>query len=204
MLKTAIGVSEDLILFPMIDLVQPYNPEWKKEFEHLKQNLEALLSGLDTDIQHVGSTSVPGLVAKPILDIDIIIQDKTLLDDITALLERAGYRNRGEQGIPGRFAFRQTDHFTPLTKTSKNWLTHHLYVCFSQSLALKNHLVFRDALLRDRELVDKYSQLKKALCEDHGMTREMYTKRKTDFIISVLTELGLDAKELNDIKDANE
>ena len=187
----------------MVDFVKPYDPEWAKEFQHLKQALKSELNGLDIDIQHVGSTSVPGLVAKPILDIDIIIIDKALLDNISALLERAGYKNKGEQGIPGRFAFRQTSDFTPCTKTSRKWLSHHLYVCFSQSLALKNHLLFRDALLRDQELVARYSQLKNTLCEDQGMTRDMYTKHKTDFIISVLKALGLEAKELNDIKDAN-
>jgi GrpB-like predicted nucleotidyltransferase (UPF0157 family) len=78
-----------------------------------------------------------------------------------------------------------------------------LYVCFDDSLALKNHLVFRDALLYDRELVVKYAQLKKELSEEPGMTREVYTVRKTDFIIAALQSLGLKATELQEINKAN-
>jgi GrpB-like predicted nucleotidyltransferase (UPF0157 family) len=79
----------------------------------------------------------------------------------------------------------------------------HLYVCFSNSLALKNHLLFRNALLHDRKLVERYSALKMDLVKEKGMTREEYTKRKTEFIISVLTSLGLEPNDLNEIIKAN-
>jgi len=183
----------------MTNFIQPYNPEWKTGFQHLKHVLETALNGLDTDIQHVGSTAVPGLFAKPILDIDIIISNKSLFGELASRLEKIGYINKGEQGIPGRFAFRQR---SPAT-IPETGMPHHLYVCFSDSLALKNHLVFRDALLNDKELAASYSALKKALIEERGMTREEYTKQKTAFIISALTALGLELHELNDIKGAN-
>jgi GrpB-like predicted nucleotidyltransferase (UPF0157 family) len=187
----------------MTNFLELYNSTWKAEFEELKHLLVTELEGFQIDIQHVGSTSIPGLLAKPILDIDLIINDKTLLDDVSARLEEIGYVNKGEQGIPGRFACRQTSELTPRTATLKKWQVHHLYVCFSDSLALKNHLLFRDALLGDQRLTEQYAQLKRALLTEQGITREEYTKRKTEFILSLLTTLGLDTKELNQIKHAN-
>ncbi|PAC26722.1 GrpB family protein [Flectobacillus sp. BAB-3569] len=187
----------------MISFIEPHNPNWKTEFNNLKSKLLTVLGDLKVDIQHVGSTAIPNLFAKPILDIDIIIDHKTLLDDITARLIKIGYIDRGEQGIPGRFAFRQSSVTTPHTDDRKKWQEHHLYVCFSDSLALKNHLLFRDALLNDQELAAQYSTLKLNLIREIDMTREKYTKQKTDFIISVLSELGFDKTELNNIINAN-
>ncbi|HLO79595.1 MAG TPA: GrpB family protein [Chitinophagaceae bacterium] len=182
----------------MIDLIKPYEPHWKTEFEKIKTVLESALQNIDVDIQHVGSTAIPGLPAKPILDIDIIIGDKKALDEVSSRLEKLGYINKGEQGIAGRFAFRQGSEFIPA-----NWPAHHLYVCFSDSLALKNHILFRDALWQDQKLVEKYSSLKMALVNEKGMTREEYQKRKTEFIISVLKDLGLETDELNQITNEN-
>lgn len=187
----------------MLDLITPYDPNWKTEFENIKIVLETELKNIDIDIQHVGSTAIPGLCAKPILDIDIIINNSGFLDQVSARLEKLGYINKGEQGIAGRFAFRQSSEFIPTTTAQKKWLLHHLYVCFSDSLALKNHLLFRDALLQNGKLAERYSALKMDLVKEKGMTREEYTKRKTEFIISVLTSLDLDPDDLNKIKKAN-
>jgi GrpB-like predicted nucleotidyltransferase (UPF0157 family) len=82
----------------MKELIEPYNPEWKTGFDNLKLALEQELKGFDCAIQHVGSTAIPGLCAKPILDIDIIISNKALLDGISRSLENLGYKNKGEQG----------------------------------------------------------------------------------------------------------
>ncbi len=189
----------------MTKFIEPYNPNWKTEFENIKQIIQTELNdlSLQIDIQHVGSTSIPGLLAKPILDIDIIIDNKDLLKDIALRLEKIGYKSEGEQGISGRFAFRQTSNFTPLTATKNKWQSHHLYVCYSESLALKNHLLFGDTLIKDKDLLEKYSELKKSLTDNLKTTREEYTTKKTDFIISVLTIAGLDEKELVEITNAN-
>jgi GrpB-like predicted nucleotidyltransferase (UPF0157 family) len=187
----------------MIHLITAYNPKWKNEFEKLKQVLMTALNDFQIDIQHIGSTAIPGLYAKPILDIDIIIPNKIQLDAIAAKLEQLGYKNKGEQGVPGRFAFRQLSVLTPHSIGDELWPEHHLYVCFSDSLALKNHIVFRDALLQDKKLAQEYAQLKLSLANEKGMTREKYTQQKTDFIVSVLAHKGLNEKALADIKSAN-
>jgi GrpB-like predicted nucleotidyltransferase (UPF0157 family) len=188
----------------MINFIQPYTPEWKTEFENLKQVLMAALNDFEVEIQHIGSTSVPELAAKPILDIDIIIKNKTHLGSLSAILEILGYQNKGEQGIVGRFAFRQSSDLTPLSASPKKWQEHHLYVCFSDSLALKNHLSFRNALQQDKKLLDEYAQLKINLVKEPNMTREKYSQRKTDFILAVLALKGLNEKDLNEIKNANQ
>jgi GrpB-like predicted nucleotidyltransferase (UPF0157 family) len=187
----------------MTNFIEPHKAAWKIAFEDLKGVLFKLLGNCEIDIQHIGSTAIPDLFAKPILDIDLIMHNKALLGVITARLEKIGYTNRGEQGIRGRFAFRQQSEWTPQTKDNRTWQEHHLYVCYPDSLALKNHLLFRDALLGDKKLVEEYNVLKTSLVQEEGMTREKYTKQKTDFIISVLTKLGLDKDELDEIKKAN-
>jgi GrpB-like predicted nucleotidyltransferase (UPF0157 family) len=187
----------------MTNFTEPYNPDWKTAFENLKEILYTGLKDFDIDIQHVGSTSVSGLCAKPILDIDIIAGNKLQLNGISAGLQKMGYINKGEQGIPGRFAFRQSSYLTPATEECIKHQAHHLYVCFSDSLALKNHLLFRDSLLKDKELVRRYAQLKMDLINEKGITREEYTRRKTEFIIAVLSLSGLTEKELSEIKNAN-
>jgi GrpB-like predicted nucleotidyltransferase (UPF0157 family) len=191
------------IFLMLKSLIVPYDPEWKQEFEKLSTVLSARLKDFEIDIQHVGSTSVPGLHAKPILDIDIIIHDKRSLDPIYEILVSIGYIGRGDQGVPGRFAFRQSSPQTPLRGDGEKWQEHHLYVCFSDSLALKNHIIFRDSLLKNGDLVKEYSRLKLDLINQKGMTRERYTIQKTAFILNVLTGNGLTEKELNEIRMAN-
>ncbi len=110
----------------------------------------------------------------------------------------------GQPGIPGRFAFRQTSSLVPHAGGQKTWKEHHLYVCFSDSLALKNHLRFRDMLLQYEKLVGEYSQLKLRLANETGMNREKYWKGKTAFVLSILQNWGFDPRELYEIKKANE
>lgn len=185
--------------------IEPYNPQWKIAFAELRRTLLYVLESLTgaIDIQHVGSTAVPGLYAKPILDIDIIIDNKALLKPASSLLEEAGYIAKGEQGIPGRFAFRQSAANVPYSSSSKNRQPHHLYICYEDCLALKNHLLFRDMLLQNPELVTQYSRLKQSLTDNLQITGNDYMTRKTGFIVSVLTAAGLSEQELAAIIDAN-
>ena len=189
----------------MTNFIEPYNPNWKSEFEKIKQVIESELKELYplTDIQHVGSTAIPGLFAKPILDIDIIIDHKDLLLPISLNLEKLGYKNKGEQGIEGRFAFRQTSNFVPLSAMENKWQQHHLYVCYKDSLALKNHLLFRDILRNNKAVMEQYAALKQYLFNGLKLSGEEYNIRKTDFIISVLATTGLDETALRDITNAN-
>jgi GrpB-like predicted nucleotidyltransferase (UPF0157 family) len=187
----------------MIDLLRTYDPEWAEEFERLKALYVQALQGISVDVQHVGSTSIPGAVAKPILDIDIILPDTSLLLEVSLRLEQLGYRGEGEKGIPGRYAFRQKNAYTPHTSAKREWMEHHLYVCFPDALALKNHLLFRDHMRARPLLVEAYSKMKLELAARPGITRETYWREKTSFILNVLAEAGLDASELASIAAVN-
>lgn len=187
----------------MKNFIHSYDPLWREAFNRICLVLKALLTHFPADIQHVGSTAIPGLPAKPILDIDIIIEDKSLLAGIATKLEEVGYINRGEQGIPGRFAFRQQSVYTPETPDRQTWMEHHLYVCYADSLALKNHLLVRNALLRDKDLVMQYAALKERLSGRKGMSREEYARQKTEFILGILQQEGLGRVELSQIRAAN-
>lgn len=183
--------------------LQTFSPSWQEEFENLKQALDSELHPFALSIQHVGSTSVAGMLAKPILDIDLVLHEKSQLTAVSDRLTILGYISMGEQGIEGRFAFRQSSSSTPKSVTRTNWQQHHLYVCYEDSLALKNHLVLRDALRKSAELVRTYSDLKLNLIQEKNSSRENYTRKKTEFILRVLAENGLTETELQSIRLAN-
>jgi GrpB-like predicted nucleotidyltransferase (UPF0157 family) len=183
--------------------IVPYDPEWKIQFEKISAVCYHQLRGLAVNIQHVGSTAIPGMVAKPVLDMDIIIEEKELLPEITKRLEALGYIARGDQGIAGRYAFRQSSEYTPAGDTPEKWPPHHLYVCFADSLAWRNHLLFRDMLRSRPDLAEAYATLKLSLASDPEITKADYTSKKTDFVIAVLALAGLDETALKAIAAEN-
>jgi GrpB-like predicted nucleotidyltransferase (UPF0157 family) len=187
----------------MRDFLQLYDPGWATAFQLLREQLLLVLEDPQADIQHVGSTAIPGLPAKPVLDVDIIIPGPARLRKLEAALVSVGYLSRGDQGIPGRYAFRQADRFVPRTSPRQSWMAHHLYVCFEDALALKNHLCFRNALRANPDLAEAYGRLKRELVQRPGMDRETYTRAKTTFVLEVLQGKGFSADELAQIADAN-
>jgi GrpB-like predicted nucleotidyltransferase (UPF0157 family) len=187
----------------MRDLLVPYDARWALAFQQLRHVLQECLHDVELDVQHVGSTAIPGMPAKPILDIDIIIDQPSLLPVLETRLKSMGYTARGDQGIPGRYAFRQPDASVPRSPSRREWMTHHVYVCLADSLALKNHIHFRDALLADRALAEAYGRLKMMLAQKPGMDRDRYTRAKTEFVLQVLSVQGFSEAELQQIGDAN-
>ena len=136
----------------MIEVVD-YDPAWPTRFEMLRSEYaEALFaSGVSVvGIEHVGSTSVPGLAAKPIIDCDIIVEEPDV-QAASAVLVRLGFTPLGELGIPQRWAFDEPERLAG-TNT---------YVIVAGSLSLRNHLAVREALRTDRRLRDEYGEVKK-------------------------------------------
>lgn len=129
-------------------------------------------------IEHVGSTAVPGLMAKPILDIDIIIQDYNAFPAINRDLESLGYYHNGDQGVLHREAFKRNDEKAPYFGSEKNWMLHHLYVCPEFSTELKRHIRFRDVLRSDRKIRDRYEKIKIDIAEKAGNDRRIYADIK--------------------------
>ena len=99
-------------------IVSPYTPNWKSDFAAIKAELEAALDGLILSIEHVGSTAVEGLSAKPCIDIDVIIEDYSVFPAVVEKLAAIGYIHEGDLGIPEREAFKYTD--------KSHLQTHHL------------------------------------------------------------------------------
>jgi GrpB-like predicted nucleotidyltransferase (UPF0157 family) len=173
-------------------LIEDYNPEWAQWFENLKSQIWPLVKEEAVSMEHVGSTAVPGLVAKPVIDIDIVIENAKKLPAVVKNLQSLGYKHRGNMGIEGREAFRSPTH----------QIKHHLYVCAKDCIALKNHLLLRGHLVKNPQARDEYGVLKRHLaktCE----SMDDYVQRKTAFIIGVLAHYGLDPKELNAIEMSN-
>jgi GrpB-like predicted nucleotidyltransferase (UPF0157 family) len=183
--------------------LEPYNPGWPIEFDKLKKVYVTILGGHITGVEHVGSTAIEGLVAKPVLDLDIIINSNDKFEQVKKNLIKTGYSFEGNKGIEGRYAFRQTSGKTPDVKQGETWMKHHLYVCLSDSLALKNHLLLRDILRMQPALKENYAALKLQLSVANKYSREKYVKGKTDFIISLLSANGLSSEEITIIKNQN-
>ena len=138
-------------------LVLPYNRDWKVDFQKIKNEIEQATGDLIIGIEHVGSTSVEGMSAKPCIDIDVIIKDYSVFDAVVSRLEEIGYIHEGDLGIKDREAFKYSDK-THLQK-------HHLYVCPMYSEELHRHIVFRDFLRSDAKAVKKYSLVKEKAAE---------------------------------------
>jgi GrpB-like predicted nucleotidyltransferase (UPF0157 family) len=156
-----------------MNLVQPYNPEWPVWFDQIRAALEAALDGAHLDIEHVGSTAVPGMSAKPIIDIDIVIANDRF-EVVKESLTRLGYDHRGDLGIIGREAFGLTDD-QPLKAQLP---PHHLYVCPEESPELKRHLYFREWLKRNQPERDYYAHKKMLIAELCDHDRRMYAQVK--------------------------
>ena len=133
-------------------MVTPYNKAWRSDFEKIKSEIEAAVGDLIVGIEHVGSTSVEGMWAKPCIDLDVIIRDYTVFDDVVDRLKTIGYFHEGDLGIKGREAFRYSH--------KPHLRTHHLYVCPQDSEELHRHITFRDFLRSHPEAVKKYSLVK--------------------------------------------
>jgi GrpB-like predicted nucleotidyltransferase (UPF0157 family) len=167
-----------------------HNPEWAKEFAALQDVYMSSLGNLVLRVEHVGSTAVPDLLAKPILDIDIVMPSYDVFPEIVARLQRLGYTHNGDQGVREREVFKPLDDWAPYTLPPRHWMSHHLYVCLVDSFELRRHLTFRNALRASDNLRREYEQRKLGIAERSGGDRKMYAQIKEsecrDFVEHVL------------------
>jgi GrpB-like predicted nucleotidyltransferase (UPF0157 family) len=124
-------------------LLQKYTPDWIMQFTFIKQEIETALLGVAYTIEHVGSTAVPNLDAKPIIDIDVVYEDPSNFGKLKNGLVNLGYYHNGNQGIPDREVFKRNGKsFNKVLDT----ITHHLYVCLDGSSGLERHILSRNFL----------------------------------------------------------
>jgi GrpB-like predicted nucleotidyltransferase (UPF0157 family) len=157
-------------------LIQDYDPSWPDAFSKLAARIEAALSSLVITVEHIGSTAVPGLAAKPIIDLDVVLASPADLPEAIGLLATLGYAHEGDVGIAGREAF-----CSPTAEPR-----HHLYVLIAGANELRRHLAFRDALRSSEDLRIKYAEHKRALAKAYQRDRSGYTEAKTAFITSIV------------------
>ena len=164
-------------------VVVPYSETWVQNFACIKAEIRDALSDLALRIEHVGSTSVLGLSAKPIIDIDVVIKDYSVFDEVVPKLEEIGYKHEGDLGIAGREAFKYDgkDHLQK----------HHLYVCTQDSAELKRHVAFRDYLRSHPQAVQEYSRIKEEGAALYPYDIEKYIGHKASFIEKIYRELGI-------------
>lgn len=164
-------------------MVVPYNSTWPCEFEKIKQELLPVIGEYIIAIEHVGSTSVNGLSAKPIIDIDIVIPNYDCFEMIAEILSEIGYQHEGNLGIKDREAFKYID--------KAHLMKHHLYVCPKDSEELKRHLVFRDYLRTHLEDVAEYSNIKQEAAALYPTDIDSYIEYKSPCIEKIYKKCGL-------------
>lgn len=163
--------------------VIPYDSRWNEEFEKIKTFLEKGLENCILGIEHVGSTSVEGLPAKPIIDIDVIIESYDKFEEVKSCLEGIGYYHEGDLGIKDREAFKYDD--------KQEFMTHHLYVCPSYSEELRRHIVFRNYLRAHREDRERYGEIKMEAALRNPNDIDSYIESKSPVIADIYRKCGL-------------
>ncbi len=164
-------------------IVLPYDKEWKPAFEAIKTEIETALGDLCLRVEHVGSTSVEGLSAKPIIDLDVVIRDYSVFDAVVQKMAAIGYIHEGDLGIKEREAFKYTN--------KPHLQSHHLYVCPQNSRELHRHVVFRDFLRSHPEAVGRYSEVKRAAAELYPDDIDGYIAYKSSCIEELYRQCGL-------------
>jgi len=184
-------------------IIEEYSECWALAFQKLRAIYLKHLSDLITDVQHVGSTSVVGLAAKPIIDIDLIVADRGSLGKVIEKLRQLGYIHLGDLGIADSEAFKQQYSAVPHEAAFHSWPKHNLYVCLAGSDSLQNHISFRDFLRNNPEKARDYGNLKKRLAAENPYDLEWYVERKTPFITGVLRQVGFDEVSVTAIAQSN-
>ena len=174
-------------------VIVEYDPAWRLHFEELRRPLAAALGDIALSIEHVGSTSVPGLAAKPIVDISVVVRDDAQVPAAIERLATIGYAHQGNLGIEGREAF----------GSPPGPIAHHLYVCPQRSPGLANHLAVRDHLRAHPDAAREYGELKMRLAREFPHDIESYIAGKTDFLLRILRLSGFASQQLEAVEAAN-
>ncbi|RXK62792.1 GrpB family protein [Lacibacter luteus] len=171
-------------------LIRPYSATWASDFQRIETVLAKALTGTSFTIEHIGSTAVPGLAAKPIIDLDIAFDNNTDFNNIKSKLELLGYYHNGNQGITDREVFKRSAE--SISNNILDMIAHHLYVCPADSEELKRHLLFRNYLRSNAAARNTYEQLKYQLAEEAKHNKKLYAQLKEEkakaFIESIVAK----------------
>lgn len=154
--------------------VVPHNPRWRDAFEAEAKHVAAALDENVVAIHHIGSTAVPNIYSKPVIDLLVEVRDITEVDEQSAAMESLGYEVMGEYGIPGRRYFRKDNQ--------EGIRTHNLHTFEAGSAEAERHLAFRDYMIAHPADAQRYSELKRKLAEEHPQSMDGYMDGKDGFI----------------------
>ncbi len=166
-------------------VILPYDDKWLEMFEAESLLLKTLLGGVVKSIYHIGSTSVPGLSAKPVIDIMLEVSDINELDTYNSAMARAGYVARGENGISGRRYFIK----------GGEQRSHQVHAFTAGDMQVLRHLAFRDYLRKNRGIAEKYAEIKHAAASLSKNDVHRYSALKANFIEDHLKR-ALNGREL--------
>lgn len=153
-------------------VVLNYDPNWPIDFDNESKKIRSSFEDLVIKIHHIGSTSVPGLMAKPIIDILLEVSDLAMLDTESEKMENLGYEVMGEYGIPGRRYFRK----------GRDKRTHHVHAFLLEDPNIKRHLAFRDYLIAHDDIAKAYGELKWKIAHGEADDIGNYSDAKAPFI----------------------
>jgi len=153
--------------------VVPYQPNWPYLYRQEARQIAAALGGEIVLIHHIGSTAIPGIMAKPVIDCLIEVRDIEQVDAYNEAMITLGYDPRGENGISGRRYF---------NKLRGNTHTHHLHIFQVGHPEINRHLDFRDYLRAHPAKAQAYSQLKASLAQNYRYDASAYTDAKSAFV----------------------
>jgi GrpB-like predicted nucleotidyltransferase (UPF0157 family) len=165
-------------------VVVDYDPQWPESFERVRRYVWPDLEDIALRIDHVGSTSVPGLPAKPIIDMDIVVSDDDRVPLVIDAVAQLGYAWRGDLGVDGRQAFDNSRH--------PELPPHHLYLVVEDNKAHLDHVLLRDVLRADPAERDRYAELKRANVALAQGNIDIYTAAKARYVADVLTRARAD------------
>ncbi len=174
--------------------VVAYDPRWPGVFAQIAAPIAQLLQAYAATIEHVGSTAVPGLAAKPVIDMDIVVQHEADIPAIITALVALGYQHRGDLGIAGREAFAAPIHLP----------RHHLYLGHHTAPSIRNHLLVRNYLREHPQTVTAYARLKQHLANTCGDDIDAYVAGKSQFLAEILRTQGMVADDVNAIINQNQ
>jgi len=154
--------------------VVPHDPRWRDAFEVEAKHVAAALGENVVDIHHIGSTAIPGIYAKPVIDLLVEVRDIRAVDTQTPAMESLGYEVMGEYGIPGRRYFRKDN--------PEGIRTHQIHTFETGSPEVRRHLAFRDYMIAHSGDAREYSELKRKLAQEYPHSMDGYMDGKDAFI----------------------
>jgi GrpB-like predicted nucleotidyltransferase (UPF0157 family) len=157
--------------------VVPHDPRWRDAFEAEAKRVAAALGENVVAVHHVGSTAIPNIYAKPVVDLLVEVGDIDEVDGRSSAMESLGYEVMGEYGIPGRRYFRKD--------TREGIRTHHIHAFEAGSAEAVRHLAFRDYMIAHPAEAQRYSELKRKLAKEHPENIDGYMDGKDGFIKEV-------------------